>query len=174
MKLYIANCTNQLQTVNFRLIEGDDRDYDERRRGRAHSTQNIGLARQEQLAGELNRPQVDSLIEQLRTYGMHAVEDLDRAYARKVYVPLLYSVDKPVSHDVWHEAITKNRQLQKEQGTRFRREAAIATSHGMRNFSPNAADNVAVSVEEEKTGTMYRGDDQPLAEGWRMVSGDGV
>jgi hypothetical protein len=170
MKLYIANCTNQLQTINFRVIEGDDRDEDYNgRRRRSHSTQNIGMARQEQLAGDLNRPQIDSLIKHLRAYGMHAVEDLARAYARKVYVPMLYSVDKPVSHDVWHEAMEKNKQLQKEQGTRFRREAAIATSHGMRDFSPNAADNVAVSVEEEKTGTMYHGDDQPLAEGWRMV-----
>jgi hypothetical protein len=161
MRIYVANCTSQLQALNFRLIE-DPR--------RGHSTQNIGMARQEIIAGDLTRPQIDYFIEQQRIYGLHAVEDLDRAFARKVYVPLVYSVDKPVSHAVWQEVIEKNKILMKEMGSKLRREAAIATSHGMRDFSPQAADTVSLSVEEEKTGTMDHGGDQPLAEGYRMTT----
>jgi hypothetical protein len=34
---------------------------------------------------------------------------------------------------------------------------------------PQAADNVSLSVEEEKQGTMDHGGDEPLAEGFRMT-----
>lgn len=156
MKLFIANCTHQIQTVNYRLIEG---------KGRGFQTQHIGLGRQEQIAGELNKPQIDGLIGQLRVFGLHEIEDLPGV---KHFVPIVCSVDKAVPAALMQELISHNTALLKQFGTKLRREAAIATSHGMREFSPMAADTVALSVEEEKPGTMDHGGEGPMAEGFRM------
>jgi hypothetical protein len=158
MKLYVANCTAQAQSLNFRMVEG---------RGRGFSTQNIAMGQQVQLAGDLNLPQIDYIVGQLGIYGMRRVEELDGI---RHYVPLVYSIDKHVPAKLMEQIIQFNRGLLKERGSMLRREAAIATSHGMRALGlPQAADNVSLSIEEEKGGTMDHGGDEPLAEGFRMT-----
>ena len=162
MKLFFANCTNQIREINFRMVEEE---------GRGFSTQPIPMARQEMIANEdLSKPQIDYIINQQRRYGAVGVEDLDRV--RKYYVPLIYSVDKPVPHDIWQAQMERNKGVKREEGSKLRKDAALATSHGMREYSPQAADNLSISVEEEKTGTMDHGGDQPLAEGYRMTRED--
>lgn len=157
MKLYVANCTHQIQTVNYRLVEA---------KGRGFSTQHIDVGRQIQIALDLNRPQIDFVIEQLAIYGLHSVEDARENTTR--YVPLIYSIDKFVQPKVMEEVIDRNRILLREMGSKLRREAAIATSHGMRQYTPNAADHLQMSVEEEKPGTMDHNGDPAMAEGYRM------
>ena len=155
MKLYVANCTHQNRLFTFRLIE----------QGKGYSSQPIPMGRQEQIGGDLNRPQLDSIVDQHKHYGMRHVEDL----AGITYpVPLIYSVDKPVSAKVMEEVVNHNRDLLRKQGSMLRRDAAIATSHGMREYSPQAAETMSMSIEEEKTGTMDHGGDQPLSEGFRI------
>jgi hypothetical protein len=157
MKFYLANCTSQVQTFNYRLPE----------RLGGHAVQHIDVGRQARIAGELNQLQIDSLIAQCETYGSRKASDAAH-YAAEGMVPMLYSIDKPVAHDTMLRIIELNARILHERGATIRKEAAIAASHGMRNFSPNAADNVALSVEEEKAGTMDRGGQQGLAEGFRM------
>jgi hypothetical protein len=162
MKLYVANCTHQIQTLNYRLNDT---------KGRGFITQSLDIGRQIQIAGELDEEQIKRVLKNLYTYGLHSIEDLK---GTKHYVPLLYCIDKPVPSGLMGEVIEYNRGLLREFGTKLRREAAIATSHGMREYSPNAADNLSMSVEEEKTGTMDHGGDAPLAEGFRMSRDFGV
>lgn len=157
MKLYAANCTHQNHTVSFRLVEGKP--------GRGFAVQHIAAGRQVQIAGDLNRPQVDYVVEQQRPYGWFAIDELQP----NIYVPIVWSVDKSVSERVMRDVIETNSMLLKALGSRLRREAAIATSHGMRAISPQAAETLSLSVEEEKQGTMDHGGDQPLAEGFRMT-----
>jgi hypothetical protein len=157
MKLYIANCTHQTRILNHRLVEG---------KARGFSTQTIVMGRQEMIAGEMNRHQIDYIISQHRPYGLLGVEEIDGVTHE---VPMVFSIDKPVSAKLMQQLITHNSLRLKEIGSRLRRDAAIATSHGMREFSPAAAETVSLSVEEEKAGTMDHGGDQPLAEGFRMT-----
>lgn len=162
MKLYAANCTHQVQTVNYRLIEGV--------KGRGYNTQTIGAGRQVQIAGDLNTPQIEAVVRQQTQYGWAGIPDL----RPDLFVPIVWSVDKPVPEAVMRDQIAVNSRILKAAGEKLRREAAIATSHGMREFSPNAADTLAVSVEEEKTGTMDHGGDGPMAEGYRMNRDIGI
>lgn len=161
MKLYAANCTHQIQDINFKMLDA---------RPRSFATQSIDVGRQIQVAGEMNRPQIDYIIDQQTPYGWHAIADLEE----NRYVPIVYSVDKPVPASIMEQVIATNRRLLKDLGSRLRREAAIATSHGIRAYSPNAADNLSMSVEEEKQGTMDHGGDAPLAEGFKMTADLGV
>ena len=156
MKLYIANCTHQTQQLNYRVVEAP---------GRGYSTQNIAMGRQEQIASDMNMEQVNYVVKQLEHYGLRSVAQTDGS---REYVPLIFSIDRPVPAKLMQEMLAFNSTVLKERGNKLRRDAAIATSHGMREFSPAAAETVSMSVEEEKQGTMDHGGEQPLAEGFRM------
>lgn len=161
MKLYVANCSTQMQTLNYRTSKDPKRGF---------ATQNIGMARQEQIASDMDEETIKYVVEQQSIYGMIHVDDVERY--RQFHVPLVYSIDKPVPNNVWQSVMERNKIVKRDEGAKLRRDAAIASSHGMREFSPNAADSLSVSVEEEKTGTMDHGGDQPLAEGYRMTRED--
>jgi hypothetical protein len=90
-------------------------------------------------------------------------------------VPLLWSVDKPVPHEMHMRVVEWNRSVLQARGKKLREEAAIASSNSIRNGRPelgipgfpNSADSLWMSVQEEKPGTMERSGD-PLNEGLKF------
>jgi hypothetical protein len=158
MRLYVANCTHQRQTVTYRLLESKG----------GHALQTVEVGAQMRLSPDLNRPQIDYIVEHLLNFGARWADDAEAIRSEHV-VPLLLKVDGFVKHDQMMKQIEANDRILRTQGALRRKEAAIATSHGMREMTPNAASNVALSVEEEKPGSMDHGGDKPLAEGYRMT-----
>jgi hypothetical protein len=158
MKFFVANATHQIQSVNYRLSVDPKAGF---------STQNIDIGRQQMIGHpNLDKEQIERIFNQLALYGLRMARDLD--WDRDTKVPLIGSIDEPVPFELIMKAVEFNDGVMNKQGKKLREEAAIATSHGMRNYSPQAADNVALSVEEEKPGTMDHGGKQGIAEGYRM------
>ena len=158
MKLHFANCTDQVQVVNVRLPEKKN-----------FFVQTIDVGRQVIIAAtQMSRPDIDMIVEQQGIYGVRAGDDFTLARESQLYVPILYSVDTPVPFEVQMRAVKHNRGVLQSRGKRLREEAAIATSINMRERSPNAADTLSMSVQEDRPGTVERESPAPLNEGVRM------
>lgn len=119
MKIFIANCTNQVQLFSCRILEE-----------RKPRTVAILLGRQVCLSGELTKEQVDEVVNQHVRYGLIPVTE---AATWKAYAPLVFSVDRPVPSTLMNKRIELNKLVLKERGARFRREAAIAAATYIKN-----------------------------------------
>jgi hypothetical protein len=156
MKLYIANCTDQMQVVNVRPPKS-----------KKVFTQTIDIGRQVIFAAqELDGEAITLVTEFLAIYGARSYADFEHAREQGLTIPLLWSTDQPVPHETHMRVVKWNRGVLFGRGKKLREEAAIATSVGMRNMAPNAADTLWMSVQEEKPGTMP--DSDTLNEGVRM------
>jgi hypothetical protein len=146
MKLFIANCTKQTQVVMYRVPE--------------HPTprqQHIGIGQQIQIAGDLNQPQIDSIIAQLSRYGLVRADEVD---GRKPFVGLTYSVEKPVKVDRQVNAIEHNDEVLTERGHEIRKNAAVAINNGLEENVAGRATlkNTEIEIEELPTKDGSGGD----------------
>jgi hypothetical protein len=157
MKLYLANCTDQVQIVNVRPPENKKKVF----------TQTIDIARQVIFAAqEIDAAAITFVTEFLAIYGARSCADFEHAREEGMTIPLMWNTDQPVPHEMHMRVIKWNRGVLFGRGKKLREEAAIATSVGMRNMAPNAADTLWMSVQEDKPGTMP--DSDTLNEGVRM------
>lgn len=141
MRFYLANVSRQDASFNYRLPE--------------HSrpiAQPIRMGQQVQLRGDLNTPQVDSLIEQLHVLGARKAGDYSDV---KGVVPFLYSVDaqiKPIDmRNIWGH----NRGRMIEVGKEMRAQAAIATNNEIERLSrdeglPGSLMELEMTVQQEE------------------------
>lgn len=165
MKLYIANVSQQIHTVNYRLPENPKA-----------LSQPIGAGAQILVANrELTDKEIDSVIDQLSRYGLIGVEDVKNS--RKQF-PWVYSVGKPVPADIMRLAVFRNIGVLSEKGQKARMAAAIATNNAIDNMADAenlpAVQALSMSVEEEKPGDIERAEgEKPIAEGVRMDLTDG-
>jgi hypothetical protein len=114
MDLYIANGTRQIQQFMYRLPEVTQ-----------VRVQTIRIGGQIKIsAGSLGltKPEVDSIIEQHRKYGMIPVAEIDSG---RNAAPLCYQVDKTISTDKIYKLMKRNQQAQIEAGKQNRKDAAI-------------------------------------------------
>jgi hypothetical protein len=158
MQLFIANGTQQTQRVTYRLPE---------RKGGPQFV-DIEMGAQEVVPGATSRYDIDAVIEQQGHYGMISVEHFENM-REKAIAPLIYSVDKPVPFESIMRLVDYNNGRLAFRGMKMREEAALATSAAMRNphgmiRTPNAADNLRVSVQQENS---VNGEKQ-IAEGVRI------
>lgn len=124
MRLYIANCTRQNQTIYYRL------DYDnngnpkeaERTRFQPALQQTIPAGRQAQLGTDFHKVQVTEIVDQLARYGLIGVVDVPR---QKQMAPYVFNIDKPVPADIMRKVSDCNSSVLIEQGQLRRRRAAI-------------------------------------------------
>lgn len=143
MKLYIANCTHQNQVVFYRVPENP-----------SPRQQHIEIGHQIQISGDLNPIQIESIINQLRPYGMVAVDEIDRT---KPFIGMCYAVDKSIKVDFILRAHEHNSKVLTEMGQKYRQEAAVATNNAVEqnlkgNLKLNALD-IEVIEEPRKDGT---------------------
>jgi len=151
MKTYIANCTMQNQTANFRLPEFP----------KPHSIK-VPMGRQAEV-GDLTPPQLDSFVDQMGRYGMVHVKEAGKATVKIVY---LYSTDGPVPQEAFLRVLERNRGLLRNEGVRRRQEAAVAANAAM-NTEDTPVKNLEMSIEEETSGS-FAGQDDPIAEGIKI------
>lgn len=151
MKLYIANCTKQAYHLASRIPEMTGIKIAE-----------IEIGGQRQIAGELNQPQINAIIDQHRIYGLASVEEFKRL---KEFVPLIYSEGRPVSADIIRQVMALNNGVLVQRGRDMRQQAAVAANEAISEITP-ALERLEMSVVEESRGDLTEGD--PMAEGVRV------
>jgi hypothetical protein len=119
MKLFIANCSHQIQLFSCRVPEE-----------RKPRSQPIFLGRQIQLSGELTMDQIEAVIGQHTKYGGIVVTV---AHTYRGYAPIVFSIGKPVPAKTMNARIEMNRNVLQQRGQQFRTEAAIAASTYIKN-----------------------------------------
>lgn len=157
MKLYVANCSQQSQVINYRIIE-----FPRAMSQPCEIGQQIMIGR-----ADLSLPQIENVIAQLRIYGLHTVEEVMTLRDPTITVPFVANIDKPVSTDMIQKVMHHNRGVLRLRGKKLREEAAIATSMKMSEMTPGAAQTLEMTIQEEKTGSLAH-DDEIINEGMRI------
>lgn len=142
MKMYVANCTNQVQQFVYRVPEIP-----------APRTQTIGIGRQVLLSGDLSQRDIDAIIAQHAKYGFKSVSEVEQRQVdrERSFVGLVYS-DKPISVEKVRRALLQNQDVLVARGKENRTAAAVAASDAInqQNNSPLALKALDLSVEEVK------------------------
>jgi hypothetical protein len=144
MRLYVANCTQQIQQFMYRVPETDGAMAGGMR------VQPIEIGQQIAVTGDLNKIQVDSIINQHKKYGLIPVEEVDR---NRAFAGLCYSIDKPVPVNKLLYVMQVNRTVLDLRGKKTRLEAAIAVNQQVENTMDDQLKKLEFEVKEEKSGT---------------------
>ena len=150
MNIFIANCTNQNQQINFRLPEA-----------RKPVAIMIPMGQQRPV-GDLSPPEIEAMMEQLGPYGLISVAEIKRAPRKISYV---YSENKPVTSEMIRMAHDKNQGVLRDEGKDRRKNAAVAANAGM-NTEETPLNRLEMSVEEESSGTIPS--EEPIGEGFKI------
>lgn len=137
MKMYLGNCTQQNQVIFYRLPGIP-----------SPRQQEVRIGTQIQIAGELTPEQIDSIVNQLRPYGMVRVDEIDRT---KPFIGMCYQMDKPIKIELIMRAIEHNKIVLTERGQRIRQEAAVATTQTIEQQlagTPGALKSLEIEVSE--------------------------
>ena len=152
MKLYIANCTQQVQSFMYRVPETP-----------APRMQPIGIGQQIQISGDLSQFDIDAIVEQHSRYGLVAVDAIDRT---RPFIGVCYSVDKHVPVDKIKRALEHNESVLIERGRVMRQEAAVALNNSLEEQT-DGLKNLELTVQEEYPD-KHSGDGPVIAEGIRV------
>ena len=137
MRLFIANCTQQEQIFNYRVLESP-RPF----------SQTIGLGRQIQLADpNLNMKQIEKVIEDNRKYGLLPVEELD-GYRGAGVITYICSLDKPVPGELIAKVVSHNRGELRLWGEETRKQAALAVAQQLGEMNEQAGKTMTMTIEE--------------------------
>lgn len=135
MKMFVANCTNQVQEFHY-SVPGQ----------RSRRTQTIGIGNQIQISGELTSEEVDAIVEQKGPYGMFAASSVAQTHQ---HIQLLYATGKPVTSNQMRQALERNLALMGNEGVRLRQAAAIAVNNGAVENHPNEFQGMDIEIVEQ-------------------------
>lgn len=146
-KMYVLNCTRQNQEFWYRLPESDKLLH-----------QLIPIGGQIQVAGELNTPDIDAIIEQHARYGMVAYSEIDKY---KPFIGYCYQLDKRFGDiaAALQRGFDHNDMVLEERGQQLREEAAVAINESIEaQRAPARLTALEMTVEEEgDEGTFHKG-----------------
>jgi hypothetical protein len=137
-KMYIANCTNQVQDFQYRLPESN-KIY----------KQPISIGDQIRLSGDLSTPDIEAIISQHQIYGLVPVSEIDRS---KDFVGLCWQLDRPIDVEKVKRALAVNMRVLDARGKEIRKEAAVAVSNSVEAELSNTPDRLKAlefSIEEQ-------------------------
>lgn len=151
-KVYIANCTPQNHTVNFRVPDS-----------RKPLSLNIMAGRQIEVPGDVSTPALDAMVEQLGRYGLVPVDEAGKVGGK---VTFLYSVGSPVTASAILRAAERNKGILREEGKKRRIASAVAANQVM-NSDETPINNLETSIEEVTSGDLGN-DSEEIAEGVKI------
>lgn len=147
-KMFVANCTHQIQVFIYRLPES-----------KRSFTQEIPIGGQVQLTGlgggELSTKDVESIVRQQAKYGMVDVHEIDR---RKPFFGTCFSLDKPIHVDKIRNAIEHNRGILDARGREIRQLAAVGVSAKIEQDIPGLKGLELETMELDNPKTGYTGE----------------
>jgi len=154
MRLYIANPTVQKQTVCYRVDfdkDGNFKDPRDRQFQPARQ-QTIEPGLQSQLGGDMNKAQIDDIIEQLKPYGLIHAKDVSHAPTSKV--PYIYSIDAYVPADVMRRIQFHNSAVMEEAGRQRRAAAAIGSNDVVQRAVQNKFIEMGIPAQPADSTTV--------------------
>lgn len=176
--LYVANVTNQVQLISFRLDYDREGNPEKDSRFQPAKQQIVDPGRQVILGGRnLHATQVASLIRQLEKYGLTKFDDLDKV-GRDQKVPYLYREDLAVPPESMRRIDFHNRMVKTADGKHRREQAAIATNETVQKAVENSLleQGITDHVPPESTSVAFETVDAPsdvesdsIAEGFDIV-----
>lgn len=126
-RLYIANCTNQIKRLSYRLdFTVDDHGNRTSRELAPHKFQEIPAGQQRAIGGDLHISQIEEIIRQLSRYGLVAEVEAAKARSRGP-TPMVFNLDRAVSRKAAQDAHDHNLGLLTAEGAERRRLAAVAS-----------------------------------------------
>lgn len=141
-RLFIANASTQNQIISYRLDYAPDGTKDVRTLIPYKQTPPIPPGRQMPVGGDMHLSQIDSILGQLRTYGLVAEIDVARL-PRGQKVTYISSVGQPVREETIRVVNDHNRGVKVQDGMIRRKKAAIAASaiveHAVTEATPPGA-----------------------------------
>ena len=157
MKLYVANVTAQTHEFLYRLIEQTK-----------ILRQVIPSGRQIQIAGDMNKDEIDYIVGQHAKYGMIPADEISHT---KKFHGLCYSVDKPITAPLLNYLREHNQGELVEQGRELRRIAAIVSNDLLEtalreNDRPEQITQFEMTIQEDRD---IASDLPQLAEGLRVI-----
>lgn len=155
MKMYIANCTNQIQDFQY-WMPGSAKIY----------RQGIPIGQQIQLSGDLTQHDIDAVIEQHAPYGMVNTTEIDRTRA---FVGICYSIDKKINMDYVRRAAERNKAVLDARGKVIRQEAAVAVNNAMEEEAQSARTGNVNQLEMTITEDTKGGKDIEVDETTRVT-----
>lgn len=143
MKLFIANCSHQQQHFNYRMLEST-RSFEQY----VPIGQQIHISRT-----DLSQADVDYIVEQNRKYGWLSVDEAKNKLGDK-NIPMVFSVDRPISSADMYRIINHNRGVLTQDGAERRKEAAVNAHHVISQIDPEAANTLSMTIKEDKPGSV--------------------
>lgn len=136
VKMYVANCTKQVQDFQYVLPGGNGRPR----------KQPIAIGGQIRVSGDLSTAEVAAVVEQHAKYGMRSVLELRNA---RDYTGLIWD-EKPINVPrILPEAFELNDGVLDARGRQIRTEAAVAANNRTEEQSGRKIDAYEVSIVEE-------------------------
>jgi hypothetical protein len=157
MKLFVANCSKMNCVLSYRLPEIKNA-----------LAQNVDSGMQVIVAKpDLNTPQIDSFLDQIRILGGYVVEEISMV-PEDVIIYWVTSLEKAVSLKKLEEVFLHNDIAMTKRGIETRKAAALAINNNFASRTPHAAGTMEVTIQEESP-TNSNAFGQPLvAEGYRI------
>jgi hypothetical protein len=121
---------------------------------------------------DLSPPEIDAIISQHRTYGIVAIEDIDRLNGP--FDGLCYSIGKAMSVDKLRKAMQKKEEALKFFGQKMRKEAALAVNSQIEEQIGAPLRQLEMSFQEEEPRSGYADELDHVAEGIRVTRQEGV
>jgi hypothetical protein len=168
MKMYVANCSNQIHEFAYRLPS-----VDQLRRV------NIQKMSQAELPdNDLTQQDIDYIVKKAQRYGFVNVVDLRSGKTKRPNTRLCYSVDSPVSSFMIEALAMNNRGAMMELGERIQQEAAIVSSKKItediermnREGEGKTADpsDLLITVQEEFDSKDERRQEDIFSKGYKV------
>ena len=119
-KLYIANCTKQIQDFWYRVpgCDGSGKAYGPR-------MQKILEGSQVMISGDLQQEEIDFIVADNARYGLINVDEVDRA---KPFVGLCYSIGKPVAVPKIEKLFVHNQEILEQRAEDNLKATALANN----------------------------------------------
>lgn len=157
MRLFVGNVTAQTHEFLYRLIEQTK-----------ILRQVIAPGRQIQIAGDLDRADLDYIVGQHAKYGMIPADEI--SYTKRFH-GLCYSIDKPITTALLNYLREHNQGELVEQGRELRRVAAIVSNDLLEtalreNGRPEQITQFEMTIQEDRE---IDSDLPQLSEGLRVI-----
>lgn len=147
-KIWIGNCTMQDQVVCYRLDFDKDGNYDPEDKFRSYRQEKVRSGYQIALGGDLNKEQITSIIDQLKTYGLCKFDEVSKS--KTFVVPYIYREDAQVPNEAIRRQRDINNGVHQKDGTSRRQAAAVGVSQAVLDAATLTAPRAA-TVEFEQT-----------------------
>jgi hypothetical protein len=116
---------------------------------------------------DLSTPEIEAIIGQHITYGIVAVDDVEKS--QSPFNGLCYSIGKQISVEKLRRAMLKKEDALKEFGQKLRKEAALAVNSQIEEQIGAPLRQLEMSFQEEEPRSGYADELDHLAEGVRVT-----